>query len=173
MKCSVNISIFILVTQSESDRSCICLVRLQQAEGTWLWCHTVIQLREAGDTDQNPNILCTHQILRYVGLPWTFKDLSKLFIVCLASSYVVPRRRVWCNPMDGCTTIICCTIVFNTTWPTEGIRAAYPRSTHKCSTCSPHLPHNPMTKISMRTCTTCTWNLNKAEPRPWPPCSIP
>ncbi|XP_059095501.1 PAS domain-containing protein cky-1-like isoform X1 [Tigriopus californicus] len=52
-----------LITQSESDRSCICLVRLQQAEGTWIWCHTVIQLREAGDTDQNPNILCTHQIL--------------------------------------------------------------------------------------------------------------
>ena len=33
------------VTQSESERSCILLLRLQKQDGSWIWCHTVIQVR--------------------------------------------------------------------------------------------------------------------------------
>lgn len=33
------------VTQSEQDRSCILLVRLQRRNGSWLWIHCVLQVK--------------------------------------------------------------------------------------------------------------------------------
>jgi hypothetical protein len=32
------------VTQSEQDRSCILLIRLQRRNGDWLWIHCVLQV---------------------------------------------------------------------------------------------------------------------------------
>ena len=45
MKQSIHFILFTLipVTQSESDRSCILLLRLQKQDGGWVWVHTVLQ----------------------------------------------------------------------------------------------------------------------------------
>nr|XP_045595566.1 single-minded homolog 2-like [Procambarus clarkii] len=41
-----------LITTSEQDRSCILLVRLQAAGGTWRWVHCVLQVKDAADSSQ-------------------------------------------------------------------------------------------------------------------------
>ncbi|KAG8223903.1 hypothetical protein J437_LFUL001983 [Ladona fulva] len=74
-----------LITQSEQERSCILLVRLQRRTGDWLWVHCVLQAKDGGTsggsgggaggtgngTDANcaggggqPVIVCTNQVLR-------------------------------------------------------------------------------------------------------------
>lgn len=58
--------IFLAVTQSESERACISLIRLQKSDGSWIWCHCVIQIKESNDPSQSPVIICTNQILRWV-----------------------------------------------------------------------------------------------------------
>lgn len=54
----------ISVTQSEQDRSCILLVRMQRALGDFIWVHTVLQVRDAQDPNQQPVIVCTNQVLK-------------------------------------------------------------------------------------------------------------
>ncbi|CAL4248112.1 unnamed protein product, partial [Meganyctiphanes norvegica] len=39
-----------LITASEQDRSCILLLRLQVAGGTWRWVHCVLQVKDASDS---------------------------------------------------------------------------------------------------------------------------
>ncbi|XP_076069659.1 uncharacterized protein LOC143041546 isoform X2 [Oratosquilla oratoria] len=41
-----------LITSSEQDRSCIVLVRLQAAGGSWRWVHSVLQVKESSDITQ-------------------------------------------------------------------------------------------------------------------------
>jgi hypothetical protein len=52
------------VTQSEQDRSCIVLTRLQQKTGEFLWIHLVLQVRDSQDSNQHSVIVCTNQVLR-------------------------------------------------------------------------------------------------------------
>uniref|UniRef100_A0A1I8PDL8 PAS domain-containing protein n=1 Tax=Stomoxys calcitrans TaxID=35570 RepID=A0A1I8PDL8_STOCA len=52
-----------LITQSEQDRSCILLVRMQRRQGDFIWVHVVLQVRDAQDTNQQPVIVCTNQVL--------------------------------------------------------------------------------------------------------------
>ncbi|XP_042888512.1 neuronal PAS domain-containing protein 4A-like, partial [Penaeus japonicus] len=41
-----------LITASEQDRSCILLLRLQAAGGTWRWVHCVLQVKDGVDSSQ-------------------------------------------------------------------------------------------------------------------------
>ncbi|XP_067634953.1 uncharacterized protein dysf isoform X2 [Eurosta solidaginis] len=52
-----------LITQSEQDRSCILLVRMQRRQGDFIWVHVVLQVRDSQDTNQQPVIVCTNQVL--------------------------------------------------------------------------------------------------------------
>lgn len=52
------------VTQSEQDRSCILLVQMQRRCGDFIWVHTVLQVRDSQDNNQQPVIVCTNQVLR-------------------------------------------------------------------------------------------------------------
>ncbi|XP_014287539.1 PAS domain-containing protein cky-1 [Halyomorpha halys] len=52
-----------LITQSEQDRSCILLVRVQRRSGDWLWVHTVLQVKENLENSQQPLIVATNQVL--------------------------------------------------------------------------------------------------------------
>ncbi|GBP42394.1 hypothetical protein EVAR_30027_1 [Eumeta japonica] len=52
------------LTQSEAERSCIALLRLQRRSGHFVWVHCVLQLKENLDTSQRPVIVCTNQVLR-------------------------------------------------------------------------------------------------------------
>ncbi|GFT62903.1 neuronal PAS domain-containing protein 4A [Nephila pilipes] len=52
-----------LITQSEQERSCIILLRLQNSTGCWLWVHVVLQIKDGTDTTQQSVIVCTNQIL--------------------------------------------------------------------------------------------------------------
>ncbi|XP_042894729.1 PAS domain-containing protein cky-1 isoform X2 [Parasteatoda tepidariorum] len=52
-----------LITQSEQERSCIILLRLQNSSGRWLWVHVVLQIKDSTDTTQQSVIVCTNQIL--------------------------------------------------------------------------------------------------------------
>ncbi|XP_049806902.1 neuronal PAS domain-containing protein 4 [Schistocerca nitens] len=52
-----------LITQSEQDRSCILLLRLQRRAGDWLWVHCVLQVKDSVDSSQQPVIVCTNQVL--------------------------------------------------------------------------------------------------------------
>lgn len=52
------------VTQSEQDRSCILLVQLQRSDGQFIWVHVVLQVRDSQDSNQQPVIVCTNQVLR-------------------------------------------------------------------------------------------------------------
>lgn len=61
---SNNELVFVAVTQSEQDRSCILLVRLQKRTGDWLWVHCVLQVKENMENSQQPVIVCTNQVLR-------------------------------------------------------------------------------------------------------------
>ena len=56
----------ITVTQSEQDRSCILLVQMQRRSGTFVWVHVVLQVRDSQDNSQQPVIVCTNQVLRWV-----------------------------------------------------------------------------------------------------------
>ncbi|KAF2367931.1 PAS domain [Trinorchestia longiramus] len=42
-----------LITSSEQERSCILLLRLQAAGGSWRWVHCVLQLKDAQETNTN------------------------------------------------------------------------------------------------------------------------
>ncbi|KAH8294812.1 hypothetical protein KR018_003336, partial [Drosophila ironensis] len=52
-----------LITQSEQDRSCILLVRMQRSSGEYTWVHVVLQVRDSPDSTQQPVIVCTNQVL--------------------------------------------------------------------------------------------------------------
>ncbi|KAG5682281.1 hypothetical protein PVAND_011644 [Polypedilum vanderplanki] len=52
-----------LITQSEQDRSCIVLTRLQQKTGDFIWIHLVLQVRDSQDSNQHSVIVCTNQVL--------------------------------------------------------------------------------------------------------------
>ncbi|XP_047508562.1 neuronal PAS domain-containing protein 4-like [Pieris napi] len=51
-----------LITQSEQDKCCILLVRLQQRSGEFLWIHMVLQVKEATDAPRQ-FIVATNQVL--------------------------------------------------------------------------------------------------------------
>lgn len=55
--------ISVAVTQSEQDKSCILLVRLQKRNGEWLHVHCVLQVKENMENTQQPVIVCTNQVL--------------------------------------------------------------------------------------------------------------
>ncbi|KAF9813736.1 hypothetical protein SFRURICE_007891 [Spodoptera frugiperda] len=50
------------ITQSEQDKCCILLVKLQQRSGQFLWVHMVLQVKDATDTPRQ-FIVATNQIL--------------------------------------------------------------------------------------------------------------
>ncbi|CAH0390217.1 unnamed protein product [Bemisia tabaci] len=52
-----------LITQSEQDRSCILLLRLQRRTGDWVWIHCVLQVKENMENSQQPVIVSTNQVL--------------------------------------------------------------------------------------------------------------
>ncbi|XP_054273278.1 PAS domain-containing protein cky-1 [Macrosteles quadrilineatus] len=52
-----------LITQSEQDRSCILLLRIQRRTGDWLWVHCVLQVKDNMENSQQPVIVCTNQVL--------------------------------------------------------------------------------------------------------------
>ncbi|XP_054154328.1 mucin-12-like [Oppia nitens] len=52
-----------LITQSEQERSCILLLRLQTNANTWIWVHVVLQVKDSNDSSQQPVIVCTNQVL--------------------------------------------------------------------------------------------------------------
>ncbi|KAL4717142.1 hypothetical protein ACJJTC_017029 [Scirpophaga incertulas] len=52
-----------LITQSEQERSCIALLRLQRRCGQFLWVHAVLQLKDNLENSQRPVIVCTNQVL--------------------------------------------------------------------------------------------------------------
>ncbi|KAG7309143.1 hypothetical protein JYU34_005065 [Plutella xylostella] len=51
-----------LITQSEQDKCCILLARLQRRGGGFLWAHIVLQVKEATDTPRQL-IVATNQVL--------------------------------------------------------------------------------------------------------------
>lgn len=55
--------IFITVTQSEQERSCILLAQFQRRSGEWIWMHCVLQVKESSESNQQPVIVCTNQVL--------------------------------------------------------------------------------------------------------------
>ena len=62
---NIRICCFVItVTQSEQDRSCILLLRLQRRPGDWLWVHCVLQVKDNMENSQQPVIVCTNQVLR-------------------------------------------------------------------------------------------------------------
>ncbi|CAH2095239.1 unnamed protein product [Euphydryas editha] len=52
------------LTQSEQERSCIALLRLQRRCGQFIWVHAVLQLKDNLENSQRPVIVCTNQVLR-------------------------------------------------------------------------------------------------------------
>lgn len=58
------IIIYFAVTQSEQDRSCILLLRMQKKTGDFIWVHVVLQVRDSQDSNQQSVIVCTNQVLR-------------------------------------------------------------------------------------------------------------
>ncbi|XP_022645666.1 neuronal PAS domain-containing protein 4A-like isoform X2 [Varroa destructor] len=52
-----------LITQNEQERSCIVLLRLQSLNRGWIWIHCVLQVKDASDSNQQPIIVCTNQVL--------------------------------------------------------------------------------------------------------------
>lgn len=55
---------YVSVTQSEQERSCIMLLRLQTINNKWIWVHVVLQVKDSNDSSQQPVIVCTNQVLR-------------------------------------------------------------------------------------------------------------
>ncbi|CAH0731961.1 unnamed protein product, partial [Brenthis ino] len=51
-----------LITQSDQDKCCILLVKLQQRSGQFLWVHVVLQVKDAADTPRQ-FIVATNQVL--------------------------------------------------------------------------------------------------------------
>ncbi|XP_023239313.1 neuronal PAS domain-containing protein 4-like isoform X1 [Centruroides sculpturatus] len=52
-----------LITQSEQERSCILLIRLESQSRKWIWVHVVLQVKDSSDSSQQPVIVCTNQVL--------------------------------------------------------------------------------------------------------------
>lgn len=57
------IVVFLAVTQSEQERSCILLAQFQRRSGEWIWMHCVLQVKESSESNQQPVIVCTNQVL--------------------------------------------------------------------------------------------------------------
>ena len=53
-----------LITQSEQERSCILLLRMQTRSHAWVWVHVVLQVKDSSDSSQQSVIVCTNQVLR-------------------------------------------------------------------------------------------------------------
>lgn len=79
------IFLWFTVTQSEQDRSCILLVRMQKRSGDFLWVHVVLQVRDGHEANQQPVIVCTNQVLRWV--------LSK-FLNIINQSNIMSKKYV-------------------------------------------------------------------------------
>lgn len=60
---SLCLNFFSLVTQSEQERSCILLAQFQRRTGEWIWMHCVLQVKESSESNQQPVIVCTNQVL--------------------------------------------------------------------------------------------------------------
>lgn len=69
------------VTQSEQERSCILLLRLETNAGSWIWVHVVLQVKDSNDSSQQPVIVCTNQVLRYASI--ARQSLDKAFLTGL------------------------------------------------------------------------------------------
>lgn len=63
--CLAYVFCLLIVTQNEQERSCIVLLRLQSLNRGWIWIHCVLQVKDASDSNQQPIIVCTNQVLRY------------------------------------------------------------------------------------------------------------
>lgn len=88
------------VTQSEQDRSCILLLRLQRRSGDWLWVHCVLQVKDNMENSQQPVIVCTNQVLRSVKLHDSSLSLERNFFipVCqLINRVCTPLLRLLLN----------------------------------------------------------------------------
>jgi hypothetical protein len=66
-----SILIIIAVSQSEQEKSCILLLRLQTRGGDWLWVHCVLQVKDGSESSSNSQqqptqsvIVATNQVLR-------------------------------------------------------------------------------------------------------------
>jgi hypothetical protein len=54
----------VLCTAGTNEKSAILLLRLRSGDGLFLWTHIVMQLKESGESNQPPVIVCTSQVLR-------------------------------------------------------------------------------------------------------------
>nr|CAD7427922.1 unnamed protein product [Timema monikensis] len=81
-----------LITQSEQDRSCILLLRLQRRSGDWLWIHCVLQVKDNMENSQQPVIVCTNQVLRRGMSLWQYASGNNGPLVIYLR--VVPGRKV-------------------------------------------------------------------------------
>lgn len=55
-----------LISQSEQEKSCILLMKVLNRSGSALWVHCVLQVKDSSDSSQQPIIVCTNQVLRFV-----------------------------------------------------------------------------------------------------------
>ena len=53
-----------LITQSEQEKSCILLLRMETLDHRWIWVHVVLQVKDSTDSSQQSVIVCTNQVLR-------------------------------------------------------------------------------------------------------------
>ncbi|UXI16539.1 Lysosome-associated membrane glycoprotein 5 [Sarcoptes scabiei] len=51
------------IIQSEQERSCILLLRLQTRSMQWIWVHVVLQVKDNNENSAQPVIVCTNQVL--------------------------------------------------------------------------------------------------------------
>ncbi|XP_059486511.1 PAS domain-containing protein cky-1 [Neocloeon triangulifer] len=107
-----------LITQSEQEKSCILLVRLQRKKGDWVWLHCVLQVKDSLDhtqqgntqTHNSPVIVCTNQVLSdreavvMRANPWLYQYYtvhSKLQFGLTAYEAPQQASRLPTTPMSG------------------------------------------------------------------------
>ncbi|CAB3360911.1 Hypothetical predicted protein [Cloeon dipterum] len=107
-----------LITQSEQEKSCILLVRLQRKKGDWVWLHCVLQVKDSLDhtqqgntqTHNSPVIVCTNQVLSdreatvMRANPWLYQYYtvhSKLQFGLTAYEAPQPGSRLPSTPLSG------------------------------------------------------------------------
>uniref|UniRef100_A0A1B0A669 PAS domain-containing protein n=1 Tax=Glossina pallidipes TaxID=7398 RepID=A0A1B0A669_GLOPL len=103
-----------LITQSEQDRSCILLIRMQRSIGDFIWVHVVLQVRDPQDSNQQPVIVSTNQVLNE-------REASVMILNSwLYHYYTVQSKIQFGLPYDNVTRI-----GSNTTSPTVNTAPAY------------------------------------------------
>uniref|UniRef100_A0A1A9WF50 BHLH domain-containing protein n=1 Tax=Glossina brevipalpis TaxID=37001 RepID=A0A1A9WF50_9MUSC len=111
-----------LITQSEQDRSCILLIRMQRSLGDFIWVHVVLQVRDPQDSNQQPVIVSTNQVLND-------REASVMILNSwLYHYYTVQSKIQFGLPYDNVTRI-----GSNATSPTVNTAPAYYH----------HFPHHP------------------------------